>query len=216
MYKTVLFGLDGMLLDMLEGAMGAVNRVMQKHGFPMINVPQFRDIYNNGARNLIALAANQTEPVRIEQMLSEFVSEYASAVRANIYTGVYETLKELKKVGIKLAVFSNKVDCIALNQLKMEGIYDEFDFIQTDDGKIKHKPAPDGIQRIMCMTGFLSEETLMVGDSVPDLNAAQKAKVDFCFSAYEIGLLKEWQKYARYSIYRFSDLYPIVVNSYAK
>ena len=112
-YDTVIFDLDGTLMDTLEDLADAVNEILQRNGYPVRTIQEVRRIVGNGLRQTLTLCLPQgTGEEVIDKLLPEFASYYQEhcQIRTKPYDGIMETLRELYERGFKLAIVSNKRD----------------------------------------------------------------------------------------------------------
>ena len=116
MYKTVVFDLDGTLLNTLTDLADAGNRLCQKYGWPTHERQAYRYFVGNGIPKLVErlAPADQRTPAVLEAALADFKRDYGQHLRDTTapYPGIPEMLAKLKANGVQLAVFSNKEMCI--------------------------------------------------------------------------------------------------------
>ena len=112
-YTSVLFDLDGTLLDTLGDLTAAMNRTLTRHGLPERTRQQMRAALGNGARRLMELSVPAgTDGALFETLLAEYNADYAAHCRIETapYPGVDALRRQLHAQGRKLAIVSNKPD----------------------------------------------------------------------------------------------------------
>ena len=179
-YDTVIFDLDGTLLDTLEDLADAVNAVMRAHGFPQRTLEEVRKFVGNGIRRLMELAVPEGVCGELfEQVFEEFRTYYTAhcQVKTKAYAGVMPLLAQLKTQGISMAIVSNKNHgaVVELNDIYFQ------DYISVAIGQrdgIRKKPAPDTVFEALGMLGKEKERALYVGDSEVDFMTAENAGMD--------------------------------------
>lgn len=182
-YTTVVFDLDGTLLDTLEDLMDAVNNALSKFGYPMRTLPEIRTFVGNGVRKLIerSLPDGAMDP-DVDGILAAFREYYTAHCedKTHAYEGIPEMLRQMKDAGLKLAIVSNKLDSAVkkLNQSYFSGCVQAA--IGEKDG-IRRKPAPDMVENAMAELNSSKEEAVYVGDSDVDIQTAANAGLD-CIS----------------------------------
>lgn len=183
MYKTVVFDLDGTLLDTLADLAAAVNYALVKNGLPTRTIDEVRGFVGNGAAVLMQLAAGEERSFE-KQLLQDFRDYYGAHCAENTkpYDGVCEVLRTLNARGVKTAVLSNKPDFAVkdLSQRYFPNLLTEAAG-ENEAAGIRKKPAPDALFAIMEKLGSNCSETLYVGDSEVDILTAKNAGVD-CLS----------------------------------
>ncbi len=180
MYETIIFDLDGTLLDTLDDLWLAVNAALKKVSLPLRTREEVRAFVGNGIRNLMERAVGADNLDRLEEAFAAFKEYYALHCEDNTkpYEGIIELLSSLKERGIKTAVVSNKAD-FAVKKLSKTYFGDliEEALGENEEGGIRKKPAPDSLLAVMERLGASREKTAYVGDSEVDILTAQNAGV---------------------------------------
>lgn len=184
MYETIVFDLDGTLLDTLDDLWAAVNAALKKFGFPLRSKEEVRSFIGNGIVKLMQRASGETEGQLFDSVLAEFKRYYGAHCEDNTqpYKGIMLLLEELQARGIKTAVVSNKAD-FAVKKLAegyFQGLLQEA-VGENEEGGIRKKPAPDSLLAVMERLGACPCSTVYVGDSEVDIQTAKNAGVD-CIS----------------------------------
>lgn len=177
MLHTIIFDMDGTILNTLEDLTDSVNYALKQCGFPHKTLEEVRSFVGNGVRVLFDLAVPAGTSEQAKEICLNLYKEYYNQNMRNKtspYEGVLELLAQLKAEGYKLAIVSNKYDS-AVKALCTEYYSD---FIQVAIGESKlvgKKPAPDGIYAALRELGSSKEEALYVGDSEVDVKTAHNA-----------------------------------------
>lgn len=176
---TIIFDLDGTLLNTLEDLTDSVNYAMEKFGFPVHTIEEIRSFVGNGAPKLIERSIPQgTENPSYEAVLAAFKEHYAAHCedKTKPYEGVMELLAQLKEKGCRMAVVSNKFDG-AVKRLckKYFGSYLETAIGESAD--VKRKPAPDTVYRALHELSCDGSRAVYVGDSEVDIQTAKNASL---------------------------------------
>jgi len=178
-YTTLLFDLDGTLLDTLSDLYLAVNHALAALGMPQRSVDEVRMFVGNGIKSLIDRAVpDGTPPQTTAQVLSVFRDYYSKNSRVNTapYDGILLVLRSLAQKGYKMAVVSNKIDS-AVKELNRD-FFSEFISVAIGDREGKNKkPAPDSLYEAMALLGAEKEECLYIGDSDVDIETAKNAGI---------------------------------------
>jgi len=178
-FDTVIFDMDGTLLDTLDDLTDSVNYALSSYGYPVREKKEIRRFLGNGASNLIRLSMpDKADSLEHERCLADFRSHYSENMRNRTcpYDGIIELLKQLKKDGCKLAIVSNKFDTAAkgLSKFYFDGYIDVT--VGESERNLK-KPAPDTILSAIEELGSTAGRTVYVGDSEVDVRAAKNAGV---------------------------------------
>ncbi len=176
-FETVIFDLDGTLLNSLEDLCDSTNEALNKMGYPLRTLEEVRKFVGNGVWKLIEHAVPAgIKKEEIEQCYALF-KEYYKKNKENKtrpYAGIPEILQELKNRGYKTAVISNKYHqaVVDLTNHYFSGLLDTC--LGEREG-VPKKPEPDGIRKILELLDSKEQSTLMVGDSDVDILTAKNA-----------------------------------------
>ncbi len=173
---TVIFDLDGTLLDTLEDLKKATNYALKVCDMPERTLEEVRRFVGNGVRNLMIRAVPDGEKnPEFERAFAIFKEYYGlhcnDATKA--YDGVPQLLKELKNRGYALAIVSNKIDS-AVQDLNHR-YFPQVDVAIGDRESMRRKPDPDSVYLALEELGKIREEAVYVGDSDVDLATARNA-----------------------------------------
>ena len=185
---TILFDLDGTLVDTAPDLMHAHNHVMKKFGYPTKSTKQIRNLVGKGAgamigRSIWGQAKKEFSKVNDEKIKKEMVSEFVDFYGKNIIkestliNGVKKFLSWCKEDNISMAVCTNKQEYLSNDLLKKIGIYDYFEYVAGSDTFDYCKPDPRHLTSVVEILDGDLEKTIMIGDSETDANAAKAAKI---------------------------------------
>lgn len=176
-YDTVIFDLDGTLLNTLEDLADAVNHALREKGMQERTLAEIRQFVGNGVKRLLELSVpGGFEYPDFEEVFALFRSYYAVHCndKTHAYEGVLPLLRELAAEGYALAIVSNKPDSAVkeLAEIYFEGIVPVA--IGEREGVAK-KPAPDTVREALKELGMSAGTAVYVGDSEVDIQAARNA-----------------------------------------
>ena len=185
---TILFDLDGTLLDTAPDLMKAHNHVMNKFGYPTKSTEEIRNLVGQGAgamlgRSIWGQAKKEFGKVQDEkikkEMIKEFVDYYGKNIvnESKLIDGAKDFLIWSKEKNISMAVCTNKQEHLAIDLLKKIGIYDFFEYVAGHNTFDYCKPDPRHLTSVVEILGGDLKKTLMVGDSETDANAAKAAGI---------------------------------------
>lgn len=179
MINTIIFDLDGTLLNTLEGLKNSTNFALKKFNSPEITLEQTRSFVGNGVRKLIERAIpNGEQNPDFEKCLNTFKEHYSKTMyqKTVAYDGIEDMLTELKKRGVKTGVVSNKFDT-AVKEL-CKNYFDGLIIVAIGESpNVRKKPAPDSVLKAMKILGAKPENTLYVGDSDVDIQTAKNSNL---------------------------------------
>ena len=185
---TILFDLDGTLVDTAPDLMNAHNHVMKKYGYPTKSTEEIRNLVGQGAGALIGRSIwgqakkefHSVEDKKVkDQMSKDFINFYGKNIinKSTLINGVKEFLRWCKEQNISMAVCTNKQEHLAIDLLKKIGIYDYFEYVAGFNTFDYCKPDPRHLTSIIEILSGNMKESLMIGDSETDANAAKAASI---------------------------------------
>ena len=181
MYETIVFDLDGTLLNTLDDLADATNAALAALGLKPRRLDEVRAFVGNGAAKLMERAVGEENLHLAEKALTAFKEYYAVHCEDKTapYPGILPLLQTLKEKGIKTAVLSNKpafaVKSLAesyFNGLLLDAVG------ENEAAGIRKKPAPDALFTVMEAMSANPQTTVYVGDSEVDVQTANNAGVD--------------------------------------
>ena len=174
-YDTILFDMDGTLLDTLDDLRSSVNDMLRKYGFPERTTAEIRAFVGNGARRLLQRSLPSDFP---EERLDAFTEEYRAwyqshnCIETRPYPGVTELLARLRAAGVTAAVVSNKPD--ATTKTLAAKFFPGLPAFGEGNG-IPPKPAPEMVRRALEQLGKPPEGAVYIGDSEVDVATARNS-----------------------------------------
>ena len=185
---TILFDLDGTLVDTAPDLMRAHNHVMKKFGYPTKSTEEIRNLVGQGAgamlgRSIWGQAKKEFGKVQDEKTKKEMIKDFTDFYGKNIVNestlinGVKDFLIWSKKNNISMAVCTNKTDYLAVDLLKKIGIYDFFEYVAGHNTFDYCKPDPRHLTSVIEILQGDIKKSLMIGDSETDANAAKNAGI---------------------------------------
>ena len=172
--NTVIFDMDGTVLDTLEDLTVSVNYVLSKFNMPEHSEEEYRKFFGNGIKYALKCAVTEETPEEvIEEMLPIFREYYNGHCldRTKPYDGIIELMSMLKANGYKMAIVSNKIDS-AVKELNDRFFSEYVDVAIGEKAGIKRKPAPDTVLAALDELGSKKEAAVYIGDSEVDLQTA--------------------------------------------
>ncbi len=177
MSKTIIFDLDGTLLDTLDDLADSVNFALDRKNLPLRSREEVRHFVGNGIRALVHRSVPDDCPAELEEkVFAEFKEHYIlnCKVKTKPYAGIEELLIKLKADGFKLGVVSNKADT-AVKELMDFYFPNMFDTVCGEKENVRKKPAPDSVFESIRQLKSTTEETLYIGDSDVDFLTSKNA-----------------------------------------
>jgi len=187
---TILFDLDGTLINTAPDLMSAHNHVMKKYGYAESELAAIKKLAGKGSKIMLTRSmldfAKLTGEVKksddiIEKMTKEFIDYYSKNInnKSTLVKGVLNFLVWCKKNSITMAVCTNKQEHLSIDLLKKIKIYSFFDYVAGGNTYNYNKPDPRHLTDTIEIIGGNIKKTMMVGDSETDANAAKAANIPF-------------------------------------
>ena len=181
--KTIVFDLDGTLVDTAPDLMAATNAVLTGHGRRPVSLAEIRDMVGQGARKLIergfAATGEAIEEALLEPLYGDFIDYYMAniAVNSQLFPGVIALLDKCKSNGLGMAVCTNKLEAMSVKLIEELGLTHYFGAIIGPDTIGIAKPDPAPYHEAVRRCGGQSQASLMIGDSATDIATARAAGV---------------------------------------
>jgi phosphoglycolate phosphatase len=181
--RLIIFDLDGTLVDSLPDLTRAVNAAMAGYGFAPVGMDQVGPWVGRGSRHLLALALRhhgldpEAPGFDFEAAFARFMQHYGDHLTgdSHLFDGVAPALAALSARGIALAVCTNKPERFVAPLLNWLGIAGYFGALLGGDSLLQRKPAPEPLLYLAQRFDAAPTESLMVGDSRHDIEAARAA-----------------------------------------
>jgi phosphoglycolate phosphatase len=178
---TIVFDLDGTLVDTAPDLVQALNRTLDLEGLPRAPVAAVRKLVGQGARALIergaALADVRFSAERLEQLTNAFIGFYSAEIAAESrpFPGAVEALDAFAGAGAALAICTNKRTHLSRQLLAALGLEARFAAVVGADSVANRKPHPDHYLEAVARAGGRLQRSVMVGDTAADIDAARAA-----------------------------------------
>ena len=191
--RTIVFDLDGTLIDTAPDLVATLNVVFAREGWPQVPYAVARNQIGGGARAMIARGI-ATEgiavpPAKLEQLFADFIAHYSEHIadRSRPFPGLTEALDRLAAGGARFAVCTNKLERLSVLLLKELNLADRFAAICGQDTFGMQKPDPEVLRRTVAAAGGSLAGAIMIGNSLTDIRTARAAgipviAVDFGYS----------------------------------
>lgn len=181
MKKLIIFDLDGTLLYTVGDILDALNKVLSDNGFNTLTEKEVLKNLGYGAKELVRRSSNCADEKLFEKIFSEYVTlqENCQNEKTKLYDGLDEVLINLKKLGYKLAIVSNKPDSIT--QVVYEQLLKKYDFdFVTGNQPHLFNPKPDKtcVEYCLKVLNMAKEDAVYVGDSEVDVQTFISSSVD--------------------------------------
>ncbi|MCM2326440.1 MAG: phosphoglycolate phosphatase [Lysobacter sp.] len=179
-YRAALFDLDGTLVDTAQDLAAAANRMLADLGRPPLPEDGIRDYIGKGVVNLVSRCFEATGGGSDEERrraMESFERHYIAGIadRSRPYPGVVDGLKALERAGIAMGVVTNKAGRFTEPLLELTGLRRYFGVVVSGDTVERKKPHADPMLFAARTLGATPGETLMVGDSLNDVQSARAA-----------------------------------------
>ena len=187
---TILFDLDGTLVNTAPDLMHAHNHVMKKYGYNERKLSDIKKLAGRGSKVMLTRSMHEIAELSgkvkktddiIEKMTNEFIDFYSKniAIESSLKNGALDFLSWCKNNSILMAVCTNKQEHLSIDLLKKIKIYNFFDYVAGGNTFNHNKPNPRHLTDTIEIIGGNIKKTVMIGDSETDSNAAKNANLPF-------------------------------------
>lgn len=180
MFKLAIFDLDGTLLNSVQDITKATNYVLLQYSVRQLSEESIRPLIGLPASKIFETAGlAELNIANAIEIFRDHLRQHAGD-SSTVYPTVTAELEKIQSSGMAMAVATNKPTELAIKVLERSGLLNFFDFVQgaTD---MRAKPSPDTLQECMRMIGVEPDQTVMIGDSEVDFQAAKTARCSFYF-----------------------------------
>jgi pyrophosphatase PpaX len=206
-FKCVIFDMDGTLTETNQLIFDSFNYIARKYKKKTYSPAEIVAMFGPPEEGALLDVVGEDE---IDQAMKEYLSYYRRHHKelARLYPGILNLLRFLRKRKIRCALFTGKGIHTATITMQAFALMPYFDYVVTGNDVVNHKPAPEGIEKILDHFKLHKDEVLMVGDSVGDVKAAREAGVKIAvvlwdsYSKEKVLLMKT--DYAFHTVTEFS------------
>ncbi len=181
MLKLCIFDMDGTVLNTINSIAHFANGALEKYGFPPISTERYKVLVGNGAKILVErmmkeVGGTQEDFEKVHPYYNEtYDNDFLYLTEA--YEGVLDMLSELKDLGIKTAILSNKPDSTAKKVSDVIFGTELVDVCYGGREGIPLKPDPAGVFEIMKEFNVTADECLYIGDTGTDIQTAKNSGI---------------------------------------
>ena len=214
--KLFIFDLDGTLVDTAPDFKNSINYMLNELNETEVTLEEIRNWVGYGAKELIRRTVLDKniphDEKRIEEMLKIFLVHYTHNIDDDsvLFNNVKNVLEFLKNNGVKLAVCTNKMERLSNILLEKLNVLHMFDYLVGGDSLSKSKPDPFPLLNICEKLNIETSDSIMIGDSVTDLNAGKGAGMPVVLVSYGYTDNKDIYNEADLVINDFSQLKELV------
>ena len=187
---TILFDLDGTLVNTAPDLMHAHNYVMKKYGFEERKLSDIRKLAGRGSKVMLKKSIHEIAELSgkvkktddiIENMTKDFIDYYSKNIvsESTLKEGAFSFLTWCKKNSISMGVCTNKQEHLSIDLLKKIKIFNFFDYVAGGNTFDYNKPDPRHLTSVIEIIGGNIKKSLMIGDSETDSNSARAANIPF-------------------------------------
>jgi len=180
---TIVFDLDGTLIDTAPDLVDTLNVVLAREGLPPVPYETARNLIGGGSRMMIKRGVEAEgrvfPPAKLEQLFADFIAHYSEHIadRSRPFPELIDALDSLAADGWRFAVCTNKLERLSILLLAQLGLADRFAAICGQDTFGMQKPDPEVLRRTVAAAGGGLQDAIMIGDSLTDIRTARAAGI---------------------------------------
>ncbi len=181
--STLVFDLDGTLIDTAPDLIDTLNVVFAREGLPPVPYAIARNLIGGGARMMIARGieaeGRALDPAELERLFKDFIAHYSEHIadRSRPFPGLVEALDALAAEGWRFAVCTNKLEYLSVLLLDQLGLAHRFAVICGQDTFGVQKPDPEVLRKTVTAAGGTLRNAIMIGNSLTDIRVARAAGI---------------------------------------
>jgi phosphoglycolate phosphatase len=187
---TILFDLDGTLVDTAPDLLGALNHVMAGLGLEPVGLEEVAEMIGHGARAMIEAGLSSRgsalDATGMDAAFERFIAHYVAHIadRSRPFDGAVVALERLRRLGARLAVCTNKRQDLSERLIGELALGGHFEVIFGADRASRRKPDPAHVLETLSAAGGTEDRAIFVGDSRTDERAARNAGLPFVFVTF--------------------------------
>jgi phosphoglycolate phosphatase len=180
---TIVFDLDGTLIDTAPDLVEALNVILAREGLPALIYDAARNLIGGGAKAMIARGLEAEgraySPAKLEELFADFIAHYSDHLteQSRPFPGVIDALDALSEHGCQFAVCTNKLECLSVKLLEHLGLAKRFVAVCGPDTFGIEKPDPEFLRRTVATAGGTLERAIVMGASIVDIRTARAAGI---------------------------------------
>lgn len=210
--KTIIFDLDGTLVDSDPDLANALNKLLADYDIPALSHAQVRNMVGNGAWKLVERgfrASDTPLPDELDKLVQRFIVYYNTAldVETTLYPNVIETLSQLKAQGYKMGLCTNKPIGSTKKVLDAYKLTQFMDVVVGGDSFSFKKPDGRHITQLIDQMDCPLASAVMVGDSQNDVYAARDAGIPVIFLTHGYSRVSAKELAADATLDNFTEIF---------
>ena len=174
MIKTIIFDLDGTLIESLSSIVHSMNVLLIKEGLPVYSIAEYKMFLGDGVTRLVERSFPEISSEKLRYCIEEYINIYTNSWREKTipFEGIYHMLKKFQISDINMFILSNKRD--DLTKLQTAELFPDINFLDIRGAVagIPKKPDPVAAIEMLSMNNLSPEETIFIGDSGVDMQTA--------------------------------------------
>lgn len=184
--RTVLFDLDGTLVNTAPDLVNALNAVLERHNHPAVPIADVSPLISTGAAGMLGFALGNIPEQRKQVLVNELVDHYHAHIADNshLYPDMEKVLQQFEQRGVKWGVVTNKVTKLTESLLERLDLTNRAACIISGDTTPHSKPHPAPLLEACRITDTAPNNCVYIGDAKSDIEAAQRAIMPSLAAAY--------------------------------
>lgn len=214
---TVVFDLDGTLVDTAPDLVAATNHALADLGLAPVPASSLRPFISHGARRMIIEGLNRTgttlDDPGIDALLSLFLTYYEANIAnsSQLFEGAEDLLSDLQTAGARLAICTNKRERLSRLLLDALGVSPRLHAVAGRDTFAVSKPHPDHLRGAVALAGGDMAHAVMVGDTIVDMDTAAAAGIPAVLVSFGYSDVPPSSLKSDFVINHFRELYPALL-----